>query len=41
MGQRRGQVMGLVAALLVVLGVTVVTTIRQQSLSWDEGDHIF
>jgi 4-amino-4-deoxy-L-arabinose transferase-like glycosyltransferase len=27
--------------MLVVLGVEVVSTIRQQSLTWDEGDHIF
>jgi 4-amino-4-deoxy-L-arabinose transferase-like glycosyltransferase len=41
MGMKRGYVAGLVVLLLVVLGVEVVSTIRQQSLTWDEGDHIF
>src|SRR3984893_9379415 len=41
MGWRRRNVAGFVLALLVVLGVEVVSTIRQQSLTWDEADHIF
>src|SRR5260370_37570826 len=41
MGWRRRNVAGIVLALLVVLAVAVVSTIRQQSLTWDEGDHIF
>ena len=45
MGLKRGYIAGLVVVLLVVLlvvlGVEVVTTIRGQSLTWDEGDHIF
>jgi 4-amino-4-deoxy-L-arabinose transferase-like glycosyltransferase len=41
MGIKRRYVAGLVVLMLVVLGVEVVSTIRQQSLTWDEGDHIF
>ena len=41
MGLKRRYVAGLVVLMLVVLGVEVVSTIRQQSLTWDEGDHIF
>ncbi len=41
MGMKRGYVAGLVLLLLVVLSVEVVSTIRGQSLTWDEGDHIF
>ncbi len=41
MGMKRRYVAGLVVLMLVVLGVEVVSTIRQQSLTWDEGDHIF
>jgi uncharacterized membrane protein len=41
MALKRRYVAGLVVLLLVVLGVEVVSTIRQQSLTWDEGDHIF
>jgi 4-amino-4-deoxy-L-arabinose transferase-like glycosyltransferase len=37
----RRVVAGLVGLLLVVLLVEVVSTIRTQSLTWDEGDHIF
>jgi 4-amino-4-deoxy-L-arabinose transferase-like glycosyltransferase len=37
----RRTVVGLVAVLLLVMGCEVVSTIRQQSLTWDEGDHIF
>ena len=37
----RRTVVGLVVVLLLVMGCEVVSTIRQQSLTWDEGDHIF
>lgn len=39
--KRRGFVVGAVLALLLVFAVQVVTTVRQESLTWDEGDHIF
>jgi hypothetical protein len=38
---RRGWVVGGVALLLLVFAVEVVSTVRQESLTWDEGDHIF
>ncbi len=41
LGWKPRYVVGLVTLLLVVLAVEVVSTIRQQSLTWDEGDHIF
>jgi hypothetical protein len=37
----RRVIVGLVVVLLLVMGCEVVSTIRQQSLTWDEGDHIF
>ncbi len=38
---RRGFVFGGVFLLLVVFALEMVTTVRQESLTWDEGDHIF
>ena len=38
---KRSRVWSLAGLLLVVMAVTVISTIRQQSLTWDEGDHIF
>ena len=38
---RRGWVIGGVVLLLLVFAVEVVSTVRQESLTWDEGDHIF
>src|SRR5882757_673507 len=39
--RRRFGVAAIVVALLVVFAAQVFFTIRQQSLTWDEGDHIF
>lgn len=38
---KRSRVWCLAGLLLLVMAATVVSTIRQQSLTWDEGDHIF
>src|SRR6201991_5155666 len=40
-GRRRWRVGAGVLLLLVVFALEVVTTVRQESLTWDEGDHIF
>ena len=40
-GKRVSLVAGLVAVLLALMTAEVVTTIRGQSLTWDETDHIF
>ncbi|HWZ51238.1 MAG TPA: glycosyltransferase family 39 protein [Granulicella sp.] len=37
----RRTVVGVVLLLLAVMACEVISTIRQQSLTWDEGDHIF
>src|SRR5215469_10379251 len=39
--QRRRVVFGGVALLLLVFAIQVVSVVRQESLTWDEGDHIF
>ncbi|WP_263367317.1 ArnT family glycosyltransferase [Edaphobacter bradus] len=38
---RRGFVVGGVALLLLVFALQFVTVVKQESLTWDEGDHIF
>src|ERR1700754_4878537 len=40
-GRRRWRVGAGVLALILVFALEVVTTVRQESLTWDEGDHIF
>jgi hypothetical protein len=39
--QRRGFVFGIAFILLLIFAVQVVSVVRQESLTWDEGDHIF
>ena len=42
MAERRGWlVAAAVVGLLVVLGAQIVHAVKGQSLTWDEGDHIF
>jgi len=38
---RRPLVTAGVCLLLLVFGLQLASTVRQESLSWDEGDHIF
>ncbi|HEX7157526.1 MAG TPA: glycosyltransferase family 39 protein [Edaphobacter sp.] len=38
---RRGLVFGAAFLLLLIFAVQVVSVVRQESLTWDEGDHIF
>jgi hypothetical protein len=38
---RRGLIAAGVCLLLLVFGLQLASTVRQESLSWDEGDHIF
>jgi len=38
---RRGWMVGEVVFLLLLFALEVITTVRQESLTWDEGDHIF
>jgi len=41
LGLRRGLVTAGVCVLLLVFGLQLAMTVRGESLSWDEGDHIF
>ncbi|HEX7158593.1 MAG TPA: glycosyltransferase family 39 protein, partial [Edaphobacter sp.] len=41
MQARRGLVFGAAFLLLLIFAVQVVSVVRQESLTWDEGDHIF
>ena len=38
---RRAHVIAAVCLLLLVFGLQLALTVRQESLTWDEGDHIF
>ena len=38
---QRGCMVGGVVFLLLLFALEVITTVRQESLTWDEGDHIF
>lgn len=41
MQSKRRWMVGGIVFLLLLFALEVITTVRQESLTWDEGDHIF